>query len=830
MPINTERPKMRISFPGLILLTLVAGIPQRGTAQSGNACVTNGIINAGCPDFPGSDIGERINNATAAICTSNLPCHVVIPPSESLPFSTTINFVDSMTLECTPMGESARQAAHKPPNLQYTGTGTAVNASGSRVVFQGCGLGVGNASTGVLLSGQNAQMSNTYLIGGVVGSKTVHMTGGDNIQISFVTSFESQGDIVSVDNCIDCGATNVLVYGYTSTGVESNHTSRSLVLDSATSGFHVTNFGGGNAGLHGLVAQDVVNPGHPPGQLFFKDFTTDCSYGDGMLFDASLGANPVEAHFAQSWEAGAGDTCYNPARGQLNAAGVHISGGRGIYFEGGWTRANTGCGYLIDNSHAGDIKISKQMIYSNNWGNNNVSASGVCATAYIDGLEVEGNTITNNFEGNGHQKYGIDISSGGGHNLVFSGNNLDGNVAGPTNYPLGASMTSIGNTNGNSNVQPDNILAGNVGATTANNSLASWLLPDFGAADNFLMGFTGNMKFDGTNFRCQTDGQNNGCWGWLGSNNGTGGLYAVPTQVSSGGQTIAPSVLSKFQIAAFSPNGWHFLAPLLAESAQVTGDLSAGRILANGIPISGPHGELFPSHLAITDLPLNGLVVSQGPDFVTSVDPEQPGDCLLSRGRAGKPFFASCPPGSPVTSWTLPVTGSQALSAAGSPGAASVAVFEIPAGGVKFTTITAIVLNPDLSSAHHYALSISSIDGSLLCSQTTGKSLNAIGPVDFACSEGTTYLPQGSYALEWSSDLTQDAIATASLPIHNRIPVRSKIALLLGSGTSAGQFLNAYYSKSDPANLVNGAVVGGLTPITMRSGMLGDIPVFRLHM
>lgn len=783
---------MNINFPGLILLALVAAAPQRATAQIPSSCVTNEVINAACADWPGSDIGEKINNATAAICQPDQPCHVVIPPSEPLRFSTTINFVDSMTLECTPMGESARQAKHRPPNLQYTGTGTAVNASGSRVVFQGCGLDVGNASTGVLLSGNNAQMSNIYLIGGIVRSKTVRMTGGDNIQINQVTSFESQGDVVSVDNCLDCGATNVLVYGYTSTGVESNHTSRSLVLDSAAWGFHVTNFGGGNSGLHGLVIEDVVNPGYPPNYLFFKDFITDCSYGDGMVFDASLGASPIEAHFAQTWEAGAGDSCYNPARGLLNAAGVHISGGRGIYFEGGWTRGNTGCGYLIDNPNAGDIKISKQMIYSNNWGNNNLSASGVCATASIDGLEVEGNTITNRLEGNGFQTYGIDISSNGGRNLVLSGNDLDGNVAGPNRYPSGASITSFGNSNGRSNIQPDTILAGNVGATTYSSTIAPWMLPEYGAINNFLMGFAVNMRFDGTNFRCATDGVNNGCWGWLGTEDGAGGLYAVPTNAPSGEQVLGPSSLSKFQIAAFSSAGLRFLAPLLAESVQVTGDLSASRILLNGNTFMGTNGELSPPHLAIPELPPNSLVVGQGPNYVAAVDPGQPGDCLLYKGSGLKPFYANCPPGSPVSSWTLPVTGSQALGAAGNPTGASIAVFDVPAAGVKFTTITVIVLNPDVLAAHHYAISISGTDGSLLCSQTGGRRLSSIGPVDFSCSEGMVFLPQGSYALEWSSNLTKGEIDFAMLALRNRIPSPSKIALFLGSGTSAGQFLTSY--------------------------------------
>jgi hypothetical protein len=32
---------MKINFPGLILLTLVVGIPQRATSQTLNACVTN---------------------------------------------------------------------------------------------------------------------------------------------------------------------------------------------------------------------------------------------------------------------------------------------------------------------------------------------------------------------------------------------------------------------------------------------------------------------------------------------------------------------------------------------------------------------------------------------------------------------------------------------------------------------------------------------------------------------------------------------------------------------------------------------------------------------
>jgi hypothetical protein len=83
----------------------------------------------------------------------------------------------------------------------------------------------------------------------------------------------------------------------------------------------------------------------------------------------------------------------------------------------------------------------------------------------------------------------------------------------------------------------------------------AWVNPDFGANNNWLMGFGNNVFWNGSAWQLHGDGVNNGGSALLGSYGDTDlGLYIIP---STGGnnQTVTPADLSKYQVEDISSKG-----------------------------------------------------------------------------------------------------------------------------------------------------------------------------------------------------------------------------------------------------------------------------------
>jgi hypothetical protein len=99
----------------------------------------------------------------------------------------------------------------------------------------------------------------------------------------------------------------------------------------------------------------------------------------------------------------------------------------------------------------------------------------------------------------------------------------------------------------------------------------SWLNPNFGAGDNWLMGFGNNVFWNGAAWQLRGDGVNNGGSTILGSYGDTDlGFYVVPS-TGGGTQTIAPADLTKYRVANLSTGGLSVKGDL-----NVSGNLSKG--------------------------------------------------------------------------------------------------------------------------------------------------------------------------------------------------------------------------------------------------------------
>jgi hypothetical protein len=145
-----------------------------------------------------------------------------------------------------------------------------------------------------------------------------------------------------------------------------------------------------------------------------------------------------------------------------------------------------------------------------------------------------------------------------------------------------------------------------------------------------------------------------------------------------------------------------------------------------------------------------------------------------------------------------------------------------------FDTITAVTLVPDPMPAHFYSLQIADVNGTLRCSMRYGLPLNKLGAIHFRCKEGAIFLPRGRYVLWWSSNVTWGTKGRSSTGIPGTPFVWGPTARLLGSGTSAGQYLTSYYSALQETAVAHGALVSAV-PVAPRYGTLGDIPLFQLH-
>lgn len=452
-----------------------ATLDDRGnlvTPGSVSAQSVNGVLDA--TKFPGTDIGAKVN-AAAATCKRDGACRIAIPPGGELTFQTTIEFVPNMTLECTRAGSAGEYAvdasAASAAALRYTGNGTAVDFKGSAsATLKGCSFDAGTASTVVQVSGSNARVEDIYINGGVIRSKLIHVTAGaSGAKITGANLFNFQGDAIYVDGSLDTYIGDVRAYAYKDSRSHlPNATSRSLVIDSGTGGVTVQNFKGGASGLHGLVIQSTIAGQNAPTWIWLDDFESDCSNGDGWVFDASLKTASIGFTATKSWAAGAGLNC--DAGGVVNklANGIRISGGSSIHLTAGsFIRSNAANGVLIEGDHA-DIEIADSSIYSNNVAGN-AMAYGVYVPGHVSHLKIQGDTITDNVEGGGNQQYGIDVADAGDADVIVTGNTLGGNVAGPLKVPCVAGFITANNTNGRNAVP--NCLGGSIANSDASGQL-----------------------------------------------------------------------------------------------------------------------------------------------------------------------------------------------------------------------------------------------------------------------------------------------------------------------------------------------------------------------
>ena len=150
---------------------------NNGNPTFGNltAQAVNGVLNAA--QFPGADIGAKVNNAEGVLCTNakGSGCEIVIPPQAGgYTFSTTINLVKYwVSLKCT-----------RGQILYYTGTGDAV------FVGEGSpGPYVQGAIDGCIIDGSTDTNTN------VNGIRMVNTTGFAYRDGMAVQNFTATGDV-----------------------------------------------------------------------------------------------------------------------------------------------------------------------------------------------------------------------------------------------------------------------------------------------------------------------------------------------------------------------------------------------------------------------------------------------------------------------------------------------------------------------------------------------------------------------------------------------------------------------------------------------------------
>jgi hypothetical protein len=425
------------SFAGAFNGTMGATTPNTATFT-----LMNKIINP--TTYSGSDVGAQINAAISANNCSygNPPCLLQIP-NATYSYATTITLPAGVTLQCG--GGTTSDFIHG--TLNYTGTGTAISITGGAAQFRNCGLSAPNASVVIDNSGQSTTVDSIYFSGasGTTYTGTILRAHGNkqvynNIQAEFFS-----GIGVQCDHAID-----VFLNTFDFYGTSLNQTGTTLLLETGCAGLHVDHFSGGSSGLHGLVVRNTLGGGNAPIQLFFNDFISDCSYSDGWYFDPSLYGSELDAHFVNSWAAGAGINCGGGnVTLQAHQAGVRISGGSAINISESMIRANSGSGVVVDNStgsNSSGIVLTGNQVLSNNR-NNDGTESGYDITQVVNGLVVAANTITNSLEAaSGYQRYGVNIASSStavsvGHNAIF------GNVTASTNYAGGVAFNpeTVGN-------------------------------------------------------------------------------------------------------------------------------------------------------------------------------------------------------------------------------------------------------------------------------------------------------------------------------------------------------------------------------------------------
>jgi len=541
---------MKRILPILLLITCLPALTQTagqtimqpvvaGLQSSTNVNSLNNTYNAAL--FTGRDMGAQVNAASAK-CITNTPCHVIIPPGSPYIFSTPIVMVGNETLECTNSSVISNDPAASADNqLIYSGTEIAItmNTNGNRV--HGCSLRLSNtsATAGVLMGGYSNWAYDMSLEGGGTATKVVWISnipgstpGAEDNHLAHSRISRFVGKAIYLDHCNDCLVSDVTAYG-----LSGNTTSVTLTIDTGAGGAQIHHLTGGSSGLHGVVLQNTLG-GTAPLYSFLDEVLSDIPSSDGWLFDRSLATYPISTTVLNSWSAGAGN----------GAAGIHISGGRGITFIGNKIRANSGDGVLIDGTAAGGLIFTGNIIIGNNAANI-AGHSGIRVAGHIAGLTITGNVIGNSPEAGGHQAYAFSASTDI-ENVLFNSNNCSNNVTSCKNTRAITpyKLTAIGNSSQTEGYLPQVFPSQiEVGSQIAGSAV---VMPYSGVGKT---GFAGNLDFDGTNYNTRTDSASNGAFGLLGDwNNGTSCIYAIPTNTPASIQSIAAASISNYCVLQVS--------------------------------------------------------------------------------------------------------------------------------------------------------------------------------------------------------------------------------------------------------------------------------------
>lgn len=614
-----------------------------GTPNIAQFTILNGVIDAILGT--GSDIGAKINNVISAnSCGSTTyGCAIHIPPGTAS-YATAIVLPQNTTVQCDNLSGWSSEESSSPTatNLTYTGSGVAVTLSGVQAQFRNCGLTLSSTTTiGVAMTAPNTVVDGDYIINGGVSTKLISMNGGGagiespKIRNTDLYNFVGIGVYCAWTN--DALLDHVIAYGAT-----GQSTSQSLWIDSQCNGTVISTFTGGFSGLHGLHMSDSLSAG-PPRWLFADKLITDCSRGgDGWLFDADLGGQVIEASFTNSWSAGAGYDCNSSTVTTVGAAGVHISGGAGISIIGGAKfRSNVGDGFLIDNANAQNILISDNFIWNNNFGSDHGDYDGVHITATGGNVKILDNDFSVAPESGGFQHYGVKIDATNPLNTLVTGDTCGNNTLGcytyvkNVNYPypiVNNNMLPSGGPN------PLQTSLGDFSVQSFQQAVITpHMIPAYGAADNFQMGFGFNCYFDGTNWHFPTDTTNNGGVCWLGAQDGSTNVYHIPTNTPASDQVIAPGSLPAATWSISNTGVFNFgVAPMVNNHAFIN---LAGTLL-NGVPCNSgsPSSSTF----------CNGVGAWANP-FLTGTTSTVTGTSLTATCDSGTAVVTGATVGHPVS-------------------------------------------------------------------------------------------------------------------------------------------------------------------------------------
>lgn len=402
------------------------------------ATTVNGVLYAS--DFPGNDLGAQV---MAAISTCSSGCTILLPKGK-FDVSTPIVLRHGVTLQGQGTGATA---------INWVGPGNIAPIEvlyAMRSRLQGFALNRNNSATTApaieIVGGWDTRIDDIWCTAnwGVwqeyVGFQGCLWITGTDQAPSCLTRFTNSrlenyaAYSVKVDHAVDTYFVSISSYSY-----PGNTATNGLVIDTGVGGFHADMFSCGN-GKHCLVVQNRMG-GTVPHWLYFNQLEADTTTGgDAILFDSSLGKDPVAAVFNSSWSGGAG---LNGTGGIItsNANGIRIAGGSSITWEGR-IRRNAGNGILISSNTSSFIAIHNSQIYANNLANS-ADGHGIYISGATTHIGITDNDITNSLDYAGEQKYGIKVARVKADQLRIMNNDLTNNIAGPfANGNVGASMIS----------------------------------------------------------------------------------------------------------------------------------------------------------------------------------------------------------------------------------------------------------------------------------------------------------------------------------------------------------------------------------------------------